>query len=253
MGKQKHGVKATPASKNKTPIDSELHGSDSWVMVKKQRVTILIPPLTYARKSSMRKPDTSKVVSIPMEMVNDNPTVTAETYTRIPEPDEHEKITTLTSDKDMQMIRKDPAEPFALVQKSPRLDATVDFKNLCRADTFKRQNVIRVSNITKISKQPQLLHGPGGLLDGRTLLNQRLRASLLERKLKKAGGLSRWLTSLGLERFERIFQGKCVNKFQLANLSMKKLKDMGADAVGPRRKLIHAIDCICQPYCFKTC
>ncbi|KAM2890632.1 hypothetical protein FF1_008756 [Malus domestica] len=31
---------------------------------------------------------------------------------------------------------------------------------------------------------------------------------------------------------------------------MKKLKDMGASAsaVGPRRKLMHAIDCFCQPF-----
>jgi hypothetical protein len=118
------------------------------------------------------------------------------------------------------------------------------------ADTFRSIDALGVSNISKTIKRSRLLLGPGSFLDGEMLLNQRLRASLLEKKLQKAGGLSRWLASIGLRQFVRIFQEKSFSKFQLVNLSMKKLKDMGADAVGPRRKLIHAIDCICQPHCF---
>ncbi|KAJ4834097.1 hypothetical protein Tsubulata_027193 [Turnera subulata] len=248
MGKPKQ-------AKNKATVDSDLLGDDSWVMVKKQRVTILIPSLTHARTSSIQKPDGST----PLKLQNERPTASIDTNTRLPEPDDEQQRMTIPSpDRGIQMLRVHPADQHrSLLRKSPppRLNVTMEFKSFGPAPrAFKcSSNVLGASKITKTIKPPQLLPGPGGFLDGRTLLNQRLRATLLERKLQKAGGLSRWLASLGLGQFERIFQGKCVNKFQLANLSMKKLKDMGADAVGPRRKLIHAIDCICQPYCFKTC
>ncbi|OWM71225.1 hypothetical protein CDL15_Pgr011352 [Punica granatum] len=57
------------------------------------------------------------------------------------------------------------------------------------------------------------------------------------------GGLSnRWLVLLGLGQFVQIFEGRSVNKFQLACLAMYNLKDMGAIAVDTRRKLMHTID-----------
>ena len=83
-------------------------------------------------------------------------------------------------------------------------------------------------------------------------MDQTLRATLIERKLEKAGGMSNWLGSIGLGQFETIFNSSSVGEYQLVNLTMNKLKDMGVDAVGPRRKLMHAIDCICQPYCFES-
>ncbi|XP_039155931.1 uncharacterized protein LOC108954122 [Eucalyptus grandis] len=73
---------------------------------------------------------------------------------------------------------------------------------------------------------------------GVTILHQQLKARNLEKKLQKAGGLSSWLMSVGLGQFVRIFRCRRINEFQLANMTMKKLKDMGAAAVGPRRKLM---------------
>ncbi|KAL3755483.1 hypothetical protein ACJRO7_002527 [Eucalyptus globulus] len=67
---------------------------------------------------------------------------------------------------------------------------------------------------------------------GVTILHQQLKARNLEKKLQKAGGLSSWLMSLGLGQFVRIFRCRRINEFQLANMTMKKLKDMGAAAVG---------------------
>ncbi|KAK1409860.1 hypothetical protein QVD17_36389 [Tagetes erecta] len=84
----------------------------------------------------------------------------------------------------------------------------------------------------------------GNLFNGHMLVNPKMRALNLERKLRRAGGLNRWLVSIGLGQFVKIFKCKRVGKMQLVNLTMKKLKDMGADAVGPRRKLMHAIDCL---------
>ncbi|KAL6011130.1 hypothetical protein ACLOJK_001574 [Asimina triloba] len=82
------------------------------------------------------------------------------------------------------------------------------------------------------------------------LENQKMRASNIERNLKRAGGLSRWLLSQGLGQFVQLFQRENVDEVQLLSLTMHKLKDMGADAVGPRRKLVHAIDCLSRPCYF---
>lgn len=81
-----------------------------------------------------------------------------------------------------------------------------------------------------------------------TVVNRRLRALNLERKLQGLGGFRAWLSSQGLGRFVWVFEKQKFGKYQLANLTMSELKDMGIVAVGPRRKLIHAINGLCQPY-----
>jgi hypothetical protein len=64
--------------------------------------------------------------------------------------------------------------------------------------------------------------------------NEKLRVVNLEKKVEKAGGLNEWVGSIGLGReFERMLRGQRMNKFQVANLTMEKLKHMGALAVGP--------------------
>lgn len=186
--KQKPEAKSNITSSNlidspnsRTQLD-DLYGEDSWVIVKKQRVTILIPPLPQAAT----KPST------------------------IPSPRSSQPATSWAHSLEPEKITK--------------------------------QNIAS-------SAKPKFVST--GFFDRSRVLNKRLRASNIERKIRRAGGLSQWLASLGLKQFVRLFRRKSVGKFQLVNLTMKKLKEMGADAVGPRRKLMHAIDCLCQPYCFE--
>ncbi|KDP21931.1 hypothetical protein JCGZ_03069 [Jatropha curcas] len=251
MGKPKQKkLVEKPTSQDVSLSDTDLDGGDSWVIVKKQRVTILIPVLPHSRKSTMPKPGPSKLESTTIKAVNNRSTVPIETSNRIPSADEQEMGTYAAPNRSIETSVQIPSHHILALDKLPRVNAEIVSKNPKRVRTSKSHNMLQVSNISKSIKQPRLLHGQGHFLDGSALLNQRLRASLLEKKLQKAGGLSRWLASIGLEQFVKIFQGRSVGKFQLVNLTMKKLKDMGADAVGPRRKLMHAIDCICQPYCF---
>ncbi|XP_031478240.1 uncharacterized protein LOC116249193 isoform X2 [Nymphaea colorata] len=77
--------------------------------------------------------------------------------------------------------------------------------------------------------------------------DRNIRALVLDHKLELAGGVNKWLISKGLERFVDIFQKEKMGNFELLNLTMERLKDMGLNAVGPRRKLMHAIDCLTQP------
>ncbi|WOK95672.1 hypothetical protein Cni_G04379 [Canna indica] len=109
---------------------------------------------------------------------------------------------------------------------------------------FKRQTALPSK---KIGGTPRV---PIGALN---FVNRRLRASNLERKLQLLGGLRTWLLSQGLGQFIRIFEREKVGIYQLVNLTMGKLKDMGADAVGPRRKLIHAVECLSKPYYLDGC
>lgn len=229
--------------------DLDWLGEDSWVIVKRQRITILVPPLPAAKNLTTQNQGPSQLQAVPRKTVSNQIHSPIDICPRMPSVDEHEKF---ICKKGTRFARKAPAQGMPTLAKAPRLDLRRDPENQDQADTPMIYKRFGVSNTPGVIKRQRLLHCPINFLDGGKLLNQRLRASNLERNLQKAGGLSRWLASLGLGQFVRIFQRKSVNKFQLVNLTMKKLKDMGANAVGPRRKLIHAIDCVCQPYSFQT-
>ncbi|CAL1372333.1 unnamed protein product [Linum trigynum] len=196
-------------------ILNDLDGEDdSWVIVKRQRVTIYIPPPPDAEKPPpvLPSPAPTSEKATPAEIVNAGEST------------------------DAACARISPEEADVVRMDHGRAGTTA--------------TMVGVSRTSRNVKQPRLFLPRQSIFDSGAALNQTLRASLVERKIEKAGGLSNWLASLGLGQFVRIFRDRSVGKFQLVNLTMKKLKDMGADAVGPRRKLMHAIDCICQPYCF---
>lgn len=213
-------------------IGLDLHGDDSWVVVKKQKVTILVPPSSIVRKSSTPNAGQSQLQPISPE----------EKCLEVPAA-----VLPLSS-KNVKPRTSKSAPPHHILTSNEPLKQATRPQSPDEACNSGPSKVLGVVNATKPMLQPRRLHCPDSFLSGGTLLNLRLRALNLERKLQKAGGLSRWLISLGLHQFVGIFQRKSINKFQLVNLTMNKLKDMGANAVGPRRKLIHAIECVCQPY-----
>lgn len=249
---------AIPTNKNITPsghIDSsksnndlDLQGEDSWVIVKKQRITILVPPLPATKKLPTQNLEPNQPQATTQKTATNQIQPPIDICSGMPSIEEREKSMSLAHKQGIQFARKAAAQDMPTLAKPPRLDLRTEAGKPDQVGTSKIYKGFGVSDASKAIKRPRLLHCPSIILDGGMLLNQRLRASNLERKLQKAGGLSRWLASLGLGQFARIFQRKSVNKFQLVNLTMKKLKDMGANAVGPRRKLMHAIDCVCEPY-----
>lgn len=205
-------------------FELDLLGEDGWVVVKKQRVTILIPPLPSSKKSKMANQGPGQLQGQKKEDVQKFP-----------------KSTPLAHKMGMEIAR----QQISTSPTFPALGPGVE-------EPKKPGGVVALKSHNKIVKIVRSMHCPNAAFSGSMLLNRRLRVSNLERKLQQAGGLTRYLKSLGLDQFVRIFQAKSINKFQLVNLNMQKLKDMGADAVGPRRKLIHAIDCVCQSLCFKA-
>lgn len=245
--RQQKLVSAPKRNKNKkgAPV-VDLLEKDGWTVVKKQKITILIPPLHVTEQSSFKYVGESQPLLKSRKTVDTHSEYPAKTSSLECSVSEMEKSTSPAPEISVPTTKTvDPhPSPFLPISSNP-------------SHCMESEN-------TKIDdSSPRALKSPDGyrpfrvrkhtliFSDGRPLLNHRMRMINIEKKLKRAGGLSNWLVSLGLERFIKIFQQKNVNKFHLANLSMKKLKDMGAVAVGPRRKLMHAIDCICQPYCFE--
>ncbi|XP_022766892.1 uncharacterized protein LOC111311623 [Durio zibethinus] len=229
-------------------IELDLLGEDGWVIVKKQRVTILLPPLPASKKSKMANQRPGQLEAKPQKKVEDQSKLSVQMSPKLPSEAGREKSTSLAHKNCIEIARRSPAQYISTSAKSPSLGLRVESENPGRVFSLKSHKIHGVPEASKTIKRPRSMHCPNVPFSGSILLNRRLRVSNLERKLQQAGGLSRWLTSLGLGQFVRIFQAKSINKFQLVNLNMQKLKDMGADAVGPRRKLIHAIDCVCQPF-----
>ncbi|CAJ1881085.1 unnamed protein product [Sphenostylis stenocarpa] len=226
------------------------HEDSDWVIVKKQRVTILVPAAPLKERSANQGPNHTQLM--PPELASNHVRLPIETSTIHPSGNEHEKTTLLTGQKETRTERRaPPILPKPTVVNPPSVDQRTESDNPRQMNSLKSHKQHGISDTSKVIKQPRILLPPRRPSNLETL-NKNLRASNLERKLERAGGLSKWLTSLGLGQFVRIFQGKGLSKYQLVNLTMKKLKDMGANAVGPRRKLIHAMDCVCQPYCFET-
>ncbi|XP_062112316.1 uncharacterized protein LOC133823518 isoform X2 [Humulus lupulus] len=269
MGKTKQRqLVAVPTKQNNTASklidtsnpnpDLDLHSETSWVIVKKQRITVLVPSLPIADRSPQLNLEASQSQAVHTKRVDDGLEEPTEAHpiSRLPSANEWRKRSMplpTASEKGLQVKKASGAQNFTTSTKPFRQDLTIESVKPHQVRTAMSHRLLGISNTSKGIMVPRLiLHGHSGHHVGGVALNQRLRAMNLERKLQKAGGLSRWLASLGLVQFVRIFQRKGLSKFHLVNLTMKKLKDMGANAVGPRRKLMHAIDCICQPYYFET-
>lgn len=246
--KQRQLVAMAPNKNNASSVpETELAVEDSWVVVKKQRVRILIPSLPVNEQCTTPNVGPSQSQARSRKTITSHSQCPAEICLQVHSVDEGEKSISLAPKIGIPTAKRSP-RPTPKTAKLPRLDSRIIIRseNPDHVNNYRSSNALGVHISSKIRKQPL------SFLSAGVLLNQRMRAWNLERKLQRAGGLSCWLASLGLGQFVRIFHGKSVNKFQLVNLTMKKLKDMGANAVGPRRKLMHAIDCLCQPCCFEA-
>lgn len=215
--------KQAPALENESYDSREMdsHVDSSWVVVKKQRVTILLPPLPVVEEAVALKPHPKPVNGSLRTTLGEKCHQSEEL---VPQGG--------TSSGGFVASPLNLTAPQQPESQPPHQLGTVEFGKLQKT-----------SNSLKRIEQKRRFSCPCGYPNGCSLIKRRLRAQNLERKLKSAGGLSRWLVSLGLGQFVQIFEHRSVSKFQLAGLTMNKLKDMGAIAVGPRRKLMHAIDC----------
>uniref|UniRef100_A0A7N0ZUT4 SAM domain-containing protein n=1 Tax=Kalanchoe fedtschenkoi TaxID=63787 RepID=A0A7N0ZUT4_KALFE len=221
---------------------------DDWVIVKKQRINILVPPVHATEQQAA----SSGLCLGKIQQAT--PAKAAKRLLPLPNPrDELEHA-------EVGKPRPTSTHPITSSQLQKKLPSKELDLDIVKQPSIQVQTIpqIRDKSLTvegtqkPMNRQRRLLTGSTDSTDGGVFLNQLMRASNLDNKIRRAGGLSNWLASLGLHQFVGVFNRRRVDRFQLVNLSMKKLKDMGVKAVGPRRKLMHAIDCLCQPYCFES-
>lgn len=231
---------------------------DDWVIVKKQRITILIPPpssaaaspqagtpkisskqtsltrkssrnCNAARKKHPKQLTTEKCQDSPLEGIEvDGNSEKAEAN-----PSEsmvHQDVPSLRG----EISPRNPAAPVVKSEWTKHADHAV--QGLFHQDTGKV--TISFGNIYK-PKLPII---------SSHLTNKVMQARLLERRVAGFGGLRNWLLTCGLEWFVEILDSEQLGMYQIVSLTMNQLKEMGLVAVGPRRKLIHAIDSLCRPY-----
>ncbi|KAH9626963.1 hypothetical protein KSS87_005732 [Heliosperma pusillum] len=203
-------------------VDSDLPGEDSWVVVKKQKLTILIPNTTTDITNAPPQLPHQKPPHIPLSSESDG---------------QSGKLVYMPPEKPISK----PATPNMDSRENNFEDQYGVLRPLCRKKTSRMRLRETAHSSSKAFVQPG--KSTVNLRGCTTVLNSTLRASNMKIKIVRAGGLRRWLSSLGLEQFQRIFRRTNGNKFLWGNLSMDKLKKMGYNAVGPRRKLIHAIEC----------
>jgi hypothetical protein len=195
-------------------------GEDDWVIVKKQRVTILIPP---------------------------------------PSPDAANPQTdmSITSTKQCRLTRSsEKGHPESIAHKGiPKMVAEIS--------PHSPAGPVAKSELTKVVRGPshqytgKVTSSVGSMDKPRMpvvsshVMDKIMRARLLERRVAGLGGLKNWLFDCGLGWFIDILDSENLGMYQLVSLTMNQLKEMGLVAVGPRRKLIHAIDSLSQPHQFE--
>ena len=178
------------------------HLETSWVIVKKQRVTILVPSLPVADSSPEQNLEPSQSQAVPRKRVDNRWEHPTETRPRLPAADEWQKTSMpAVSEMRLKVKKASTAQNFPTSFKPFRQDLRMEPVNQYQARTSVSHKLLGISKTSRNIMRPRLLlHGHSVSHDGVMPLNLRLRALNLERKLQKGGGLSRWLASLGLER-----------------------------------------------------
>ncbi|VVA97283.1 unnamed protein product [Arabis nemorensis] len=197
-------------------------------------VHTMVPSLPVPERCTLQKPTTSQSRAKQRDFVAD---AHETTHFHIAEP---EACPDFTSVDKPEMVM----DHNLTTRKAPAARRSLQD---CRMNPDRRPEIQRRRTGHKPIRFPRVL------CSSVVMDNEKLRVLNLERKVEKAGGLNKWVGSIGLgTEFEKMLRGQRMSKFQVANLTMEKLKHMGALAVGPRRKLIHAIRCVYHPHCLRA-
>lgn len=221
--------------------DGNWDEDDEWVVVKKQRITILIPPPS---------PQHTQVESVVGRLSQSKSTKNSRRSSLTPKRT-NRKQSKDGSDAEINggsSKMNSSLNPFG--DRAKNGGVVPNSQPNCSGHAVQKGSLGFQRNVRKrrsfkvegVSLIPPIRHS--------NIANRRMRGLMLERKLRGLGGLRKWLESKGLCRFIRLFEREKIGMYQLVSLSMSKLKDMGAYAVGPRRKLIHAISSLCEPHHF---
>ncbi|BBN04399.1 hypothetical protein MPTK1_3g04250 [Marchantia polymorpha subsp. ruderalis] len=104
--------------------------------------------------------------------------------------------------------------------------------------------VIKKEEGVDIDQSAQCSAGKDVILSGAELIRQNSQLAIINKRLDAAGGLRSWLLDKGLGQFVPIFDDNKIDSLTLLHITMTGLKEMGMVPVGPRRKFMHALNCL---------
>ena len=240
-------------SRSQNIIDED----DDWVIVKKQRVTILIPPLSPAATSPQAgTPKVSSRQTSPARMSKRNYNAATQKQVTMKKFQES-SLEDLGVDGRMKTAQTHPSDNIVhqdgavMKGQSSRSPAAPVVKSDWTKHTDHAVEGLSHQAAEIATSSLQNTYELGLPIISSHLTNKILRARLLHRRVAQFGGLRNWLLTCGLGWFVNILDTEEMGMYQIVSLTMNQLKEMGLNAVGPRRKLIHAIDSICKPRQFE--
>ena len=245
-------VSADP-SRSRSIIDED----DDWVIVKKQRVTILIPPLSPGTPSPQAGTPklSSRQTSLPRMSRRNYNAATKKQVTM--KKSQESSLEGLGVDGRMKTAQTHPSDNIVhqddvtMRGQSSRSPAAAVVKSdwTKHADLAVEGLSHQAAEIATSS--PQNMYELGLPIISSHLTNKILRARIFQKRVAQFGGLRNWLLTCGLGWFVNLLDSEEMGMYQIVSLTMNQLKEMGLIAVGPRRKLIHAIDSLCKPRQFE--
>ncbi|PUZ51275.1 hypothetical protein GQ55_6G170000 [Panicum hallii var. hallii] len=224
---------------------------DDWVIVKKQRITILIPPPSpdAANPESDRPTVSSKHSGLTLRNRDWDAArkkhpkqLIAEKSKNTPEDGNSEKAQV---DHSEGTVQKDV--PKMVVDIPLHSPAAPVIKSEWTEGGFQAVKGLFHQGSEQVANSTGIMYNPRMPVISSPVADKIMRARLLERRVARFGGLRNWLFDCGLGWFVGILDNEKLGMYQLVSLTMTQLKEMGLVAVGPRRKLIHAIDSLCCP------
>ncbi|KAL6646428.1 hypothetical protein ACP70R_018036 [Stipagrostis hirtigluma subsp. patula] len=232
---------------------NSIEDDDDWVIVKKQRITILIPPPSPDSAS----PETDRTKVSPKQS---NLTRSKRDWDGARKKHPKQLVAKIRQDSSPENGTGERAQANhsgSVVHKDvPRITVEISLPSP-GAPVVKSEWVKGAGHAVqglfhqgseKMTNSFRNMDIPRMPIVSSHVASKVMRARLLERKVSGFGGLRNWLFSCGLGWFVDILDSEKLGMYQLVSLTMNQLKEMGLTAVGPRRKLIHAIDSLCRPH-----
>ncbi|CAO2201539.1 unnamed protein product, partial [Urochloa humidicola] len=220
---------------------------DDWVIVKKQRITVLIPP---SSPDSDRPTISSKHSSLTQSKRDWDAArkkhpkllIAEKSKDFLPENGNSERAQV---DHSESRVQKDV--PRMVGDRLPQsLSSPVVKSEWTEGGCHVVKGLFHQGN-GKVTNFSGIMENPRMPVISSPVATKIMRARLLERRVARFGGIRNWLFDCGLGWFVGILDSEKLEMYQLVSLTMNQLKEMGLVAVGPRRKLIHAIDSLCHP------
>ncbi|KAJ0090198.1 hypothetical protein Patl1_14737 [Pistacia atlantica] len=153
-----------------------LNEDEDWVIVKKQKVTILVLILPTTNKSTMPTLGPSQRQALPRKAINKQSPYSTDACSKKPIVDEQDKSASLAPKRGIQIARKTPNLYVPAIAKRPLVDSRMELENPVHARGSVSRYTLRVMDISRTIRRSRTFHGISGSLDRSMLLNQRLRA-----------------------------------------------------------------------------